>query len=221
MFAGEILAAERPDCAISLPTERFLIDVPSDVAALAKLADVAEEKLRSGRTSTSHLQYWAGCPQAEVFAHLPWWPTSGDGDWNGATKRRLGVPSRAVIEKVEPREPGDPRARGRIDEPMAGDLVDLSAMPVVGWALGRDAPVTRVELQIDGQIVWKSAVGTRRADLEAAFPGQEWARDAGFRGEADLADAVREAKAFEVEALAVLLSGSRAKIGTISGRIPP
>ncbi len=53
---------------ISLPTERFLIEVPSDEAALAGLAETVERKLVAGRTGRGHMLYLAGCPHADSRA---------------------------------------------------------------------------------------------------------------------------------------------------------
>ena len=41
MYVDEVVAAERPDVVLSLPIERFLIKVPDDREALARLAETA------------------------------------------------------------------------------------------------------------------------------------------------------------------------------------
>jgi len=44
MFIEEVLAVERPDAVVSLPVERFLIDVPEDTDALVRLAETVRAK---------------------------------------------------------------------------------------------------------------------------------------------------------------------------------
>jgi hypothetical protein len=44
MFIEEVLAIERPDAVVSLPVERFLIDVPKDGDALFRLAETVRAK---------------------------------------------------------------------------------------------------------------------------------------------------------------------------------
>src|SRR5581483_8026242 len=60
----------------------------------------------------------------------------------------------AVIETISKRDPPDPRARGTIETPLAGEVVDLANMHVVGWTVGHDMPVTHVELVHDGRVLW-------------------------------------------------------------------
>jgi len=44
MFIEEVLEMEKPDAVIGLPVERFLIDVPDDAEALARLTETARSK---------------------------------------------------------------------------------------------------------------------------------------------------------------------------------
>ena len=135
-----------------------------------------------------------------------------------AASRQPSVPSpRAVILKVSRRDPPDPAVRGRIEKPAVGDVIDLSDTYVVGWALGHDAPVTRVEVECEGHVVWARRPAVMRADVAKRFPNHEWADAAGFRGSVDLAAAIGAAKTFELAVIAVLPNGRRVAVGSVRG----
>jgi hypothetical protein len=136
---------------------------------------------------------------------------------DGPTGQPPAPGPRAVILDVSRRDPPDPAARGRIEKPAVGDVVDLSDTYVVGWALGHDAPVKQVQLECDGDVAWARPPGVMRADVAQRFPNHEWADAAGFRGSADLAAAIGEAKTFELAVIAVLSNGSRVAVGSIRG----
>jgi hypothetical protein len=67
------------------------------------------------------------------------------------------------------------RVRGSFRaEPAASTLV------LVGWALGLDSPVARVEVVSNGQVVGWATPGEERPDIAEAFPGTAGACDSGF-----------------------------------------
>jgi glycosyltransferase involved in cell wall biosynthesis len=124
---------------------------------------------------------------------------------------------RVVAEVVElsRADAPDGRVRGRVGQPSAGSLVDPSAVKIVGWALGNEAPVATVEVESGGRIVWRGPVGVDRPDLAEAFPDRAWAGKAGFVGEVDVQDALGDDEALELDVTAVLGNGERTRIATV------
>ena len=70
----EILEREAPDVVLSFPTERFLIQPPSDAAAMQQVADEVRIKLETGAVS-GLAPYLRGIPRASDLrtdVELPW-----------------------------------------------------------------------------------------------------------------------------------------------------
>jgi hypothetical protein len=65
MLIPEVIGSEAPDVVISLPLERFLISVPSDRDALAKLTDTIRQKLAHGNLREFPMPYLRDCPRPE------------------------------------------------------------------------------------------------------------------------------------------------------------
>lgn len=55
-----------------------------------------------------------------------------------------------------------------------------STLELVGWALGLDSPVARVEVVSNGQVVGRATLGEERPDIAEAFPGVAGAGASGF-----------------------------------------
>ena len=73
-MARPILEREAPDVVLSYPTERFLLQVPSDDAAMAQIAESARIKLETGAVRRPHryMRVIPGAEEAEAGATLPW-----------------------------------------------------------------------------------------------------------------------------------------------------
>jgi hypothetical protein len=77
MLISEIVERERPDVVLSLPVERFLVQVPSDQDGLERLAQVVEEKA-SRKQIQQGRRYLRNCPCASGVASqsqlgtVPW-----------------------------------------------------------------------------------------------------------------------------------------------------
>lgn len=74
----------------------------------------------------------------------------------------------------------------------AGDAESGDAVRLVGWVVGRQAPVARVELWRDGTLLQAVAVGTDRTGIAPRYPEAPWAGKSGFQmlvKPADLASA--------------------------------
>jgi hypothetical protein len=130
-------------------------------------------------------------------------------------------PPRVEVVEVARANPTKERARGKIDAPPAGSLVDPSKLRLVGWALGHDEPVSEVEVEAGGGVIWRGPAGVERPDVRDAFPDRPWASKAGFRGEIDIREAIAAAERFELEVNAVLAGGERIRIGSLRGRRRP
>lgn len=122
-----------------------------------------------------------------------------------------------IVEVWRP-DPPDTRARGRIERPKDGEVVDIPTTIVSGWALGERRAATHVELESGGEVIATIPLGVDRPDVTEVFPGRDHAPRAGFKGEADLRNAVR-GDMVELNIHAVLTDDSRVRIGRIRGRM--
>ena len=101
-----------------------------------------------------------------------------------------------------------------------GSVVDPSAVRIVGWALGQEEPVSGVEIEADGRVIWRGSVGVNRPDLSTAFPDHDWAGKAGFSADADIRSAIGAEEQFELNVNATLTHGTRICLATIKLRRP-
>jgi Glycosyl transferase family 2 len=69
------------------------------------------------------------------------------------------------------REPG--LAGSYLDAPASGAMLPAHAVTVVGWALGAEGPITAVEFEAGGEVVWRAPVNVERPDVVRAFPDRE------------------------------------------------
>jgi glycosyltransferase involved in cell wall biosynthesis/SAM-dependent methyltransferase len=121
-----------------------------------------------------------------------------------------------AVEIVEvERAPRDERLwGGYIDTPRPGDGSGDGVIELVGWALGRSAPVQRIEFLSGGALVGATRANVRRPDLEGAFPEASANAGGGFRARLNLlGDAERE-----LELVAVLRDDARVALGRILAR---
>jgi SAM-dependent methyltransferase len=111
--------------------------------------------------------------------------------------------------------PKDARLWGaNVEAPRAGATSDTGAVEVVGWALGRSAPVSHVELRSGEALVGEAKLTVRRPDLAQAFPDAPERAGGGFRVRLNLmGDAERE-----LELVVVLGDEARVPIGRIVAR---
>ena len=77
MMIGEILTRERPDVALSLPLERFLVQVPSDHDSWRRLTTTVRSKLTAGMIVHARRPYLIGVPQTDAakrdqIGEVPW-----------------------------------------------------------------------------------------------------------------------------------------------------
>lgn len=86
-------------------------------------------------------------------------------------------------------EPCPEQLLGRnIDEPPQRQVTSEVILNVVGWTLGRDAPVVEVRVSQGSTVLARTDVNVVRPDLAAAFQGQEAAYTAGFQFRVDLTE---------------------------------
>jgi predicted SAM-dependent methyltransferase len=135
------------------------------------------------------------------------WFAEGHPDYNPAVARREQI---KVIAVSQAEAEGGIR-RSHLDAPTAGAELDSNALKIVGWAVGKDAPVGAVEVVAAGEVVGTAPVEIERPGVAGAYEKVPGADRAGFRlvvqgsGEGQHALEVR----------GVLADGARAPIGAI------
>jgi hypothetical protein len=147
----------------------------------------------------------------ELLRHLDAYPCVWRGD--AGTVHRLPEPApEAALHVVEVRSfaPAD-LLGGHVDVPKAGQMLPGRAIPVAGWALGRDRRVLGVTLETGGA-AREARTGVARPDLSEAFPGVPGADRGGFRGRIPFDGAP------VVRVVAQLESGASVPIGEIHVR---
>lgn len=119
---------------------------------------------------------------------------------------------------MTPPTEGDGLLRGgAVDRPNPG-RIDVHALDIEGWALGRDQPVVSVEACIGNQKRRELQLGVPRPDLADAYPDVPGASSSGFRGTLGPLELPLE---FRLELRAVLTDGSWATLGVVQGRREP
>ncbi|HEX5593775.1 MAG TPA: methyltransferase domain-containing protein [Solirubrobacterales bacterium] len=88
---------------------------------------------------------------------------------------------RIKVIDVAAAEPRDGLRKAHLDAPVVGDELDSNALKIVGWALGREKPVTSVEVLAGGELVAAAPLQIERPGVAKGFPGVAGAERAGFR----------------------------------------
>jgi hypothetical protein len=113
---------------------------------------------------------------------------------------------------------GDSALRGAaVDRPRRGSI-DVHALDIEGWALGRDLDVVAVEALVGDGEPAPFQFGVPRPDLQDAFPGAPGAASSGFRGALGPLELPLR---FTIRVRAVLADGSRSTFAEIAGRRDP
>jgi hypothetical protein len=123
-----------------------------------------------------------------------------------------------IVSVSTPEEAPKQLAGASIDCPSVGDQAEEQALHVAAWAIGQNAPVAAVELVSDDRVLLVAPLRVPRPDLEGAYSQSP---EAGLAGMAVNVDASKLPKEFQIRLDAVLQSGERVEIGTISGRRGP
>ncbi len=98
-----------------------------------------------------------------------------------------------------------------VDLPKPGSQVDSTALRIVGWAVGREAPAQSVEVVKGGEVVAAGALDIERPGVARTFEQVAGADKAGFQLAVRGAGKGRH----ELKIQAVLANGLKAPIGTI------
>jgi SAM-dependent methyltransferase len=129
-----------------------------------------------------------------------------------------GEPLDGSPRRIECRCPEQASARqpaiagSAIDLPREGAVSRFPWLELVGWVVGRSAPVHSVELLNNGTVLRRVTVNLPRGDVAEAFPKHPWAHRAGFATKLSL---VGVEDGVTVEVLAVLEEGAREVIGQV------
>jgi hypothetical protein len=102
-----------------------------------------------------------------------------------------------------------------LEVPSPGEEWSSQILHFDGWILGKDVPVSAVELLQDGRSILRIPVRGRREDLAAAFPDADRAGASGFSG---AVGALRLRQGFELLLRGELENGVTMPLATISGR---
>jgi hypothetical protein len=119
------------------------------------------------------------------------------------------------ITDVQVRSGARERLHGvHIDLPKAGTTSEIYSFDVSGWALGKSAPVTSVEVRHEGRPILDVPISFDRPDVGTAFPDVADRERVGFSGSVSALSVRRE---FEVLLWANLANGERELLGSVRG----
>ena len=99
-----------------------------------------------------------------------------------------------------------------LERPRTSETSEDTHLLVSGWAVGKDAPVARVDVTTAGTTLEWIPVIRERPDIAKAFPDVEYAGYAGF-----LSALTLPVGPFSLDLVAELANGARHPIGKISG----
>jgi Sulfotransferase family len=123
------------------------------------------------------------------------------------------------ISKVSLAERDSERLWGyHIELPKIGDTIDLYAITIAGWVLGRDSRIVAVEIMHQGQPIQTIPIRVRRPDVAMHYPGVPDAEHCGFR---TVVGVLGMASEFELLLHAVLQDECRVPLAVIRGRHRP
>jgi hypothetical protein len=104
---------------------------------------------------------------------------------------------------------------GHVDAPKVGAEIDVYAVNIEGWVLGKSSAAVAVELVSGGILLRRIPINVRRPDIVAAYDGVPEAESCGFRTTINEITLTTE---FELLVQAVLRDESRVPIAVIQGR---
>jgi hypothetical protein len=122
------------------------------------------------------------------------------------------------IDSVTPASPSDVLISSALDEPGSDQAADTYRLNVAGWALGRHAPVVRVEIYADRLRLIEAPVSIPRPDIKELYPEVPWSVRAGFRTAVSL---LGFPGLFEFRVVVVTSDGHRSDLGTVRSRRAP
>jgi hypothetical protein len=135
------------------------------------------------------------------------WFAEGSRGYNPAVPRREQI---RVLSVSEAESSGGLR-KSHLDAPTSGSALDSNALKIVGWAVGKEAPVGAVEVLADGHVVATAPVEIERPGIASAYEKVPGAERAGFRLVVQGSGEGRH----DLEVRGVLADGARAPIGAI------
>jgi len=110
---------------------------------------------------------------------------------------------------------GDWLLDSNIETPTVNLRSDVYQLELAGWAVGRSSRVLALEVYYGSYCLTSTPVDRDRPDLVTAFPGIDWAHEAGFRTTVNLLGVVGE---FELRLSLLLEGGARSPLGQLRGR---
>ena len=123
------------------------------------------------------------------------------------------------ISEIEVHSPqGEDLWGFHLDAPQAGAAHDAYAFDVRGWALGRKASVTSVELKDGPRLLWRVPANIARDELTEVYPQAEGTAAAGFF---TIVNSLNLSPEFEILVRARLEDKTRVDLVTLRGRREP
>jgi glycosyltransferase involved in cell wall biosynthesis/SAM-dependent methyltransferase len=102
-------------------------------------------------------------------------------------------------------------AGASIDVPRSGTFWNAHALPIEGWAVGRDDRVREIEVVADGRSLLQLPLSVERPDVASHLAGASTEMNSGFRGSLDAGGLAVD----QVDVRAVLESGAHGHIGRL------
>jgi GT2 family glycosyltransferase len=106
----------------------------------------------------------------------------------------LRVFSSLKIQVYEPKQHSKLLLVSALDAPKAGVHLNASTIYFGGWVIGKNCPVTKIELICSGQTIREIPVGLYRPDVGQVHGNSSWAENSGFWAEVELIEIPREAQ---------------------------
>jgi hypothetical protein len=124
-----------------------------------------------------------------------------------------------ILEVASPAPRSESLAGFAFDRPAVGDRNESSyAIEIEGWAVGKETPVSAVEIVHGDLVLWRAPVELERADVADAHPGVPHARHSGFYLPVGALDFPLE---FEFRVRAQIDSVAHAELARVRGRRAP
>lgn len=135
-------------------------------------------------------------------------------------RRRSSLPPLVEILEVASQPPySESLAACSFDRPVAGERNESAyAIEIEGWVVGKESPISAVEVVHGDLVVWRAPVELERADVADAHPGVPHARHSGFHLPVGALDFPLE---FEFRVRAEIDSGEPVELARVRGRRAP
>lgn len=194
------------DFALELLEKAGFVEIAECAFKETKSADAAIVELDNRERESLFVEGHKPLGKEPAQARVAWFAEGSPG-YNPAVARREQI---RVVSVSEAEAAGGLR-KAHLDAPTGGTALDSNALKIVGWAVGKDAPVGSVEVVAEGQVIATAPVEIERPGIADAYEQVPGAGHAGFR----LIVQGGGVGSHKLEVRGVLADGARAPIGAI------